>query len=107
MNPHEHILATAADRVQLSCTFTILRYVILLTVNIINVTESGLTWEVGLWTCLWGNILIPLIEVRRPTFSVWHHSHLGWDPELYRWRNRAEKQHTLIALCFLVVEEMY
>lgn len=32
----------------------------------VNLTESRISWETGLWTCLWGITLVTLIEAVRP-----------------------------------------
>lgn len=47
-------------------------------INIIfNWEESGITWETGLWTCLWGITLIALTELGGHALCGWRHSPIG------------------------------
>ena len=44
---------------------------------IVSLTESALTWDVGLWACLGEIILTALTEVGRAAWWWWYHSP-GW-----------------------------
>lgn len=41
-------------------------------VSVVNLIRSSISWEMGLWACLWRIILIQLVEVGRPTHFDWH-----------------------------------
>lgn len=36
----------------------------------VNLTESRITWKMGLWVCLWGIILTVFIDMERPILMV-------------------------------------
>lgn len=64
----------------------------------VSLTESRISWETGLWTCLWGITLVPLIEAVRPDDCRWHLAGV-LDYNI----KGAEQQHTFIMPCFLNV----
>lgn len=61
-----------------------------------NLKGSRITWDPGLWSCLWDIILITLIDLARHILIVggiilWHRT-LDWLEQ----RKQAEKQHTCL-----------
>ncbi|KAM7336394.1 hypothetical protein ACRRTK_004887 [Alexandromys fortis] len=64
----------------------------------VNLTESRITWEKGLWACLGGIVLITLIEVRGLSHCDWHRSLAG----ILDWITEGDKQsnrmHALLSV---------
>jgi hypothetical protein len=74
-------------------------------IGVANLTDSGITWKMGLWACLGLIILITLINVGRPILIV-DIIILGQgmlDCRI-KWRTWAKVYHGSIALCFLTVD---
>lgn len=68
----------------------------------VTLTQSIITWgqipkdcldEVGLWACLWGDVLIALVDVGQLA-HYGKHSSLGLDPQLLRKRSEGAFMHS-------------
>lgn len=73
----------------------------------VNLAESQIAWEMGLWACLWRIILIVLAEVVKP-------AHCGWPYSLARSLDCISRERHLgqcvclsTPICFLAVDVMF
>lgn len=73
-------------------------------ITISNLTESAITWEADLWTCLWEVILIAL---RAGDLAIVGGTISGWELGLCeRVEKHIQSAAECIIFCFLIVDAM-